>query len=122
MDRYGSTLKNKAQFVLEVVKIVRANFPTEKPSFLRVSALDLKDEVQRLRTRGRLNRRLRLPSEAYCCPARLLRWQHCLEKDLHRPRVPSSLCRADQACRPWIGCCCGQDYFGWSSGRGGFEE
>ncbi|KAH7048777.1 hypothetical protein BKA57DRAFT_462307, partial [Linnemannia elongata] len=113
VDRYGGTLKNKTQFALEVVKIVRANFPTEKPSFLRVSALDLKDEVERLRTHGRLNRRLRLPIEAYCCPA---------QKDLHRPRVPSSLCRADQACRPWIGCCCGQDYFGWSSGRRGFEE
>ncbi|KAG0070478.1 hypothetical protein BGZ90_012632 [Linnemannia elongata] len=49
MDRYGGTLKNKARFVLEVVKIVRANFPTEKPNFLRVSALDLKDEVEGLR-------------------------------------------------------------------------
>lgn len=52
MDHYDGTLKNKARFVLEVVKIVRANFPTEKPSFLRVSALDLKDEVEGLRHVG----------------------------------------------------------------------
>jgi len=46
VDRYDGSLKNRARFVLEVVKTVRANISAEKPSFLRVSALDLEEEVE----------------------------------------------------------------------------
>ncbi|KAG9061247.1 hypothetical protein KI688_007585 [Linnemannia hyalina] len=40
-DHYGGSLENRARFLLEVVEAVRANFPAEKPIFLRVSASDL---------------------------------------------------------------------------------
>ncbi|KAG9325359.1 hypothetical protein KVV02_004134 [Mortierella alpina] len=39
-DHYGGSLENRARFLLEVVREVRANFPAEKPIFLRVSATD----------------------------------------------------------------------------------
>ncbi|KAF9350500.1 hypothetical protein BGX26_011328 [Mortierella sp. AD094] len=39
-DQYGGSLENRARFLLEVVREVRANFPAEKPIFLRVSATD----------------------------------------------------------------------------------
>lgn len=39
-DKYGGSLENRARFLLEVVREVRANFPAEKPIFLRVSATD----------------------------------------------------------------------------------
>ena len=39
-DDYGGSLENRARFMLEVIKEVRANFPVEKPVFLRVSASD----------------------------------------------------------------------------------
>ncbi|KAF9536220.1 hypothetical protein EC957_012098, partial [Mortierella hygrophila] len=45
-DHYGGSLENRARFLLEVVKAVRANFPTEKPIFLRVLASDLVEEVE----------------------------------------------------------------------------
>ncbi|KAG9061299.1 hypothetical protein KI688_007637 [Linnemannia hyalina] len=45
-DHYGGSLENRARFLLEVVKAVRANFPAEKPIFLRVSASDLVEEVE----------------------------------------------------------------------------
>ncbi|KAG9061291.1 hypothetical protein KI688_007629 [Linnemannia hyalina] len=45
-DHYGGSLENRARFLLEVVKAVRANFPAEKPIFLRISASDLVEEVE----------------------------------------------------------------------------
>ncbi|KAF9212460.1 hypothetical protein BGZ59_006717 [Podila verticillata] len=39
-DRYGGSLENRARLMLEVIKAVRANFPAEKPVFLRLSASD----------------------------------------------------------------------------------
>ncbi|KAF9098171.1 hypothetical protein BGX29_007757, partial [Mortierella sp. GBA35] len=39
-DKYGGSLENRARFLLEVISEVRANFPAEKPIFLRVSATD----------------------------------------------------------------------------------
>ncbi|KAF9906542.1 hypothetical protein EC991_000484 [Linnemannia zychae] len=45
-DHYGGSLENRARFLLEVVASVRANFPAEKPIFLRVSASDLVEEVE----------------------------------------------------------------------------
>ncbi|KAF9142506.1 hypothetical protein BG015_000810, partial [Linnemannia schmuckeri] len=39
-DHYGGSLENRARFLLEVIKEVRANFPAEKPIILRVSATD----------------------------------------------------------------------------------
>ncbi|KAF9179890.1 hypothetical protein BGZ51_006545 [Haplosporangium sp. Z 767] len=39
-DQYGGSLENRARFLLEVIEEVRANFPAEKPIFLRVSATD----------------------------------------------------------------------------------
>ncbi|KAG0077385.1 hypothetical protein BGZ92_001951 [Podila epicladia] len=39
-DHYGGSLENRARLLLEVVKAVRANFPAEKPVFLRLSASD----------------------------------------------------------------------------------
>ncbi|KAG9065565.1 hypothetical protein KI688_001853 [Linnemannia hyalina] len=39
-DKYGGSLENRARFLLEVIREVRANFPAEKPVFLRVSATD----------------------------------------------------------------------------------
>ncbi|KAI8350669.1 hypothetical protein B0O80DRAFT_478715 [Mortierella sp. GBAus27b] len=44
-DHYGGSLENRARFLIEVVRAVRANFPAEKPIFLRVSASDLVEEV-----------------------------------------------------------------------------
>ncbi|KAG0200759.1 hypothetical protein BGX28_006275 [Mortierella sp. GBA30] len=39
-DQYGGSLENRARFLIEVIREVRANFPAEKPIFLRVSATD----------------------------------------------------------------------------------
>ncbi|KAF9206045.1 hypothetical protein BGZ49_003118 [Haplosporangium sp. Z 27] len=39
-DHYGGSLENRARFLLEVIHEVRANFPAEKPIFLRVSATE----------------------------------------------------------------------------------
>ncbi|KAG0252202.1 hypothetical protein BG011_007126 [Mortierella polycephala] len=39
-DKYGGSLENRARFMLEVVKEVCANFPSEKPVILRISASD----------------------------------------------------------------------------------
>ncbi|KAG0346678.1 hypothetical protein BG005_000611 [Podila minutissima] len=39
-DHYGGSLENRARLLLEVIKAVRANFPAEKPVFLRLSASD----------------------------------------------------------------------------------
>ncbi|KAG0027721.1 hypothetical protein BGZ81_005331 [Podila clonocystis] len=39
-DHYGGSLENRARLLLEIVKAVRANFPAEKPVFLRLSASD----------------------------------------------------------------------------------
>ncbi|KAG0226699.1 hypothetical protein BGW42_003466 [Actinomortierella wolfii] len=39
-DQYGGSFENRARFLLEVIKVVRANFSAEKPVFLRVSATD----------------------------------------------------------------------------------
>ncbi|KAF9915299.1 hypothetical protein BX616_006487 [Lobosporangium transversale] len=44
-DKYGGSLENRARFLLEVIEAVRANFPAEKPIFLRISASDLVEEV-----------------------------------------------------------------------------
>ncbi|KAG0253727.1 hypothetical protein BG011_006208, partial [Mortierella polycephala] len=44
-DKYGGSLENRARFLLEVIEVVRANFPAEKPIFLRLSASDLVEEV-----------------------------------------------------------------------------
>ncbi|KAG9070429.1 hypothetical protein KI688_007965 [Linnemannia hyalina] len=44
-DHYGGSLENRARFLLKVVKAMRANFPAEKPIFLRVSASDLVEEI-----------------------------------------------------------------------------
>ncbi|KAG0040759.1 hypothetical protein BGZ82_009741 [Podila clonocystis] len=39
-DQYGGSLENRARFLLEVIREVRAKFPAEKPISLRVSATD----------------------------------------------------------------------------------
>ncbi|KAF8981636.1 hypothetical protein BGZ46_002496 [Entomortierella lignicola] len=39
-DHYGGSLENRARFLLEVIREVRANFPAEKPIFLRISATE----------------------------------------------------------------------------------
>ncbi|KAF9216253.1 protein disulfide-isomerase precursor, partial [Podila verticillata] len=39
-DQYGGSLENRARFLLEIVREVRAQFPAEKPISLRVSATD----------------------------------------------------------------------------------
>ncbi|KAF9110484.1 hypothetical protein BGX27_006279 [Mortierella sp. AM989] len=39
-DQYGGSLENRARLMLEVVKEVRANFPAEKPIFMRISGSD----------------------------------------------------------------------------------
>jgi 2,4-dienoyl-CoA reductase-like NADH-dependent reductase (Old Yellow Enzyme family) len=39
-DEYGGSDENRMRFAIEVVKSVRANFPAEKPVFLRLSAED----------------------------------------------------------------------------------
>ncbi|KAF9574992.1 hypothetical protein EC968_004752 [Mortierella alpina] len=44
-DHYGGSLENRARMLLEVIKVVRENFPKEKPVFLRVSASDLVENV-----------------------------------------------------------------------------
>ncbi|KAG0054189.1 hypothetical protein BGZ83_011799 [Gryganskiella cystojenkinii] len=44
-DQYGGSLENRARILLEVIQEVRANFPAEKPIFLRVSASDLVENV-----------------------------------------------------------------------------
>lgn len=44
-DKYGGSLENRARFLLEVIEVVRANFPAEKPIFLRLSASDLVEEI-----------------------------------------------------------------------------
>lgn len=44
-DQYGGSLENRARFLLEVIRAVRANFPAEKPLFFRVSASDHVEDV-----------------------------------------------------------------------------
>lgn len=44
-DRYGGSLENRAQFLLEVIRAVRENFPAEKPILLRVSATDFVEHL-----------------------------------------------------------------------------
>ncbi|KAI1315400.1 hypothetical protein EDD11_000904 [Mortierella claussenii] len=44
-DKYGGSLENRARILLEVIAEVRANFPADKPIFLRVSASDLVENV-----------------------------------------------------------------------------
>ncbi|KAF9170907.1 hypothetical protein BGX21_008239 [Mortierella sp. AD011] len=44
-DHYGGSLENRARLLLEVIKVVRANFPAEKPILLRLSASDLVEDV-----------------------------------------------------------------------------
>ncbi|KAI8363675.1 NADH:flavin oxidoreductase [Mortierella sp. GBAus27b] len=44
-DQYGGSLENRARLLLEVVRSVRANFPAEKPLFLRISASDHVEDV-----------------------------------------------------------------------------
>ncbi|KAF9209699.1 hypothetical protein BGZ49_002130 [Haplosporangium sp. Z 27] len=39
-DQYGGSLENRARLMLQVIKEVRANFPAEKPIFMRISASD----------------------------------------------------------------------------------
>ncbi|CAO3568801.1 unnamed protein product [Mortierella alpina] len=39
-DHYGGSLENRARFLLEVVREVRANYPAKKPLSLRISATD----------------------------------------------------------------------------------
>jgi 2,4-dienoyl-CoA reductase-like NADH-dependent reductase (Old Yellow Enzyme family) len=39
-DRYGGSFENRIRLTLEVVEAVRANWPAEKPLFLRLSATD----------------------------------------------------------------------------------
>ncbi|MEO8936737.1 MAG: NADH:flavin oxidoreductase/NADH oxidase [Burkholderiaceae bacterium] len=39
-DDYGGSLENRMRFVLELFDIVRANFPADKPVWVRVSATD----------------------------------------------------------------------------------
>ncbi|KAF9170910.1 hypothetical protein BGX21_008236 [Mortierella sp. AD011] len=39
-DQYGGSLENRARLMLEVIKEVRANFPAEKPIFMRISGSD----------------------------------------------------------------------------------
>ncbi|KAK3848593.1 MAG: NADH:flavin oxidoreductase/NADH oxidase [Linnemannia gamsii] len=39
-DEYGGSLENRARFLIEVVKEVRARFTAEKPIFLRLAATD----------------------------------------------------------------------------------
>lgn len=39
-DRYGGSFDNRIRLTLEVVEAVRANWPAEKPLFLRLSATD----------------------------------------------------------------------------------
>ncbi|KAG0198656.1 hypothetical protein BGX28_007908 [Mortierella sp. GBA30] len=44
-DKYGGSLENRARFLIEVIQAVRANFPAEKPIFLRMSASDMVEDV-----------------------------------------------------------------------------
>ncbi|KAF9969173.1 hypothetical protein BGZ65_012196, partial [Modicella reniformis] len=44
-DQYGGSLENRARLLIEIVQSIRANFPAEKPIFLRVSASDLVEDV-----------------------------------------------------------------------------
>ncbi|KAG0341532.1 hypothetical protein BG004_006003 [Podila humilis] len=46
-DQYGGSLENRARFLLEVIKEVRENFPAEKPIFLRVSATDYVEHLNK---------------------------------------------------------------------------
>ncbi|KAF9960851.1 hypothetical protein BGZ72_005687 [Mortierella alpina] len=39
-DKYGGSLENRARLLLEVIAEVKANFPAEKPVFVRISASD----------------------------------------------------------------------------------
>ncbi|KAF9178808.1 hypothetical protein BGZ51_007454 [Haplosporangium sp. Z 767] len=39
-DKYGGSLENRARMLLETIAEVRANFPAEKPIFVRISASD----------------------------------------------------------------------------------
>ncbi|KAG0269272.1 protein disulfide-isomerase precursor [Actinomortierella ambigua] len=39
-DQYGGSFENRARFLMEIIRAVRANFSNEKPIFLRVSATD----------------------------------------------------------------------------------
>ncbi|KAI1315395.1 hypothetical protein EDD11_000899 [Mortierella claussenii] len=45
-DKYGGSLENRARFLLEVIQEVRANFPAEKPIFLRISATDCVEHLE----------------------------------------------------------------------------
>jgi len=45
-DKYGGSLENRARLLLEVVRVVRDNFPAEKPVFLRVSASDCVEHLE----------------------------------------------------------------------------
>ncbi|KAG0259970.1 hypothetical protein DFQ27_003782 [Actinomortierella ambigua] len=44
-DKYGGSVENRARFLLEVVAEVRANFSSEKPIFVRLSATDFMEHV-----------------------------------------------------------------------------
>jgi len=46
-DHYGGSLENRARFLMEVIKEVRDNFPAEKPIFLRVSATDYVEHLNK---------------------------------------------------------------------------
>jgi len=46
-DHYGGSLENRARFLLEVIREVRENFPAEKPIFLRVSATDYVEHLEK---------------------------------------------------------------------------
>lgn len=39
-DEYGGTLENRMRFLIEVIDEIRANFPEEKPVFMRIVAKD----------------------------------------------------------------------------------
>ncbi|GAB6934432.1 MAG: NADPH dehydrogenase NamA [Bacillota bacterium] len=39
-DAYGGSLENRARFLMEVIDAVRAEWPADKPLFLRLSAVD----------------------------------------------------------------------------------
>lgn len=39
-DRYGGSLENRCRFPLEVAELLRAQWPAEKPMFVRISAVD----------------------------------------------------------------------------------
>ncbi|KAI8600274.1 NADH:flavin oxidoreductase/NADH oxidase [Dissophora ornata] len=47
-DKYGGSLENRARLMMEVIQTVRANFPAEKPIFLRISASDCVEHLEGL--------------------------------------------------------------------------